>query len=133
MKVESKDSIKNFLNIDIIRNWDQYLITLNQGIYIDHLISEFGFTNIHIISTSLNKILPLLKIISDEKMCNSEYYQHLTESLNHLIIFTHSDIAFTTSKLAQFNSNPMTIYLIATLHVLRYLKGTRNLSIIYKR
>ena len=132
MKVESKGSIKSFLGIDIIRNWDQHLIALNQDAYIDYLISKFGLIDVHIIPTSLDKTLSLLKAVSGEKMCNPEYYQHLTGSLNHLAIFTRPDIAFTTSKLAQFNSNPMTIYLITTLHVLRYLKGTRNLSIIYK-
>ena len=66
-------------------------------------------------------------------MCNPEYYQHLTGSLNHLAVFTRPDIAFAASKLAQFNSNPTAIHLNAALHVLRYLKDTRNLSIIYKR
>ena len=133
MKIESKGSIKNFLNIDIIHNWNQHLITLNQGAYIDHLISEFELINAHTIPTSLNKTLSLLKTIPDKKMYNSEYYQHLTRSLNHFTIFTRPDIIFIASKLAQFNSNPTTIYLITILHMLRYLKDTRNLSIIYKR
>jgi hypothetical protein len=66
-------------------------------------------------------------------MCNPEYYQRLTGSINHLAVFTRPDIAFAASKLAQFNSNPTAKHLNAAFHVLRYLKGTRNLSIIYKR
>ena len=50
-----------------------------------------------------------------------------------MAVFTRPDIAFLVSKLAQFNSNPTTTHLNAAMHVLRYLKGTRNLSIIYKR
>jgi len=49
------------------------------------------------------------------------------------VIVTCPDIAFTASKLIQFNSNPTAKHLTAALHVLRYLKGTRNLAIIYKR
>ena len=54
-------------------------------------------------------------------------------SQHHLAIFTRPDIAFAASKLPQFNSNPTAKHLTAALHVLRYLKGTRNLAIIYKR
>ena len=133
INVESKGPIKSFLGIDIIRNWNQHLIALNQGAYIDRLVSEFGLIDAHTVSTPLDKTLPLLTAVPGEKMCNPEYYQHLTGSLNHLAIFTRPDIAFAASKLAQFNSNPTAIHLNAALHVLRYLKGTRNLSIIYKR
>ena len=66
-------------------------------------------------------------------MCNAIFYQRLTGSLNHLAVFTRPDITFAVSKLAQFNSNPTAIHLKAALHVLRYLKGTRNLCIVYKR
>ena len=94
---------------------------------------EFEFINIYMIFTFLNKSLPFLTAIPDEKICNLKYYQHLTESLNHLAIFTHPDIIFTTSKLAQFNSNPTARHLTVIFRVLCYLKGTRNLSVIYKR
>jgi hypothetical protein len=96
-------------------------------------IAEFGLTDAHTAPTPLDKSLPLLGAIPGEKICNPEYYQRLIGSLNHLAVFTRPDIAFAASKLAQFNSNPTAKHLIAALHVLRYLKGTRNLSIIYKR
>ena len=109
------------------------ILALNQGAYIDRLVSEFGLIDAHTVSTPLDKSLPLLTAVPGETMCNPEYYQYLTGSLNHLAVFTRPDIAFAASKLAQFNSNPTAIHLNAALHVLRYLKGTRNLSIIYKR
>ena len=133
INVESKGPIKSFLGINITHNWSQHLITLDQGAYINHLITEFGPINAHTAAIPLDKSLPLLTAVSGEKMCNPEYYQRLIGSLNHLAIFTRPDIAFAASKLAQFNSNPTAKHLTAALHVLRYLKGTRNLAIIYKR
>src|SRR5271170_4549643 len=132
INVESKGSIKSFLGINVTRNWGKHLIALDQGAYIDHRIMEFGLTDAHMASTPLDKSLPLLAAVPGEKMCNIEYYQRLTGSINHLAVFTRPDIAFAASKLAQFNSNPMAKHLNATFHVLHYLKGTRNLSIIYK-
>jgi hypothetical protein len=66
-------------------------------------------------------------------MCDAKYYQHVTGSLNHLAVYTRPDIAFAVSKLAQFNSNPTVTHLKAAMHVIRYLKGTRNFCIVYKR
>ena len=133
LNIESKGPIQSFLGINVIRNWNQHLIALNQGAYIDKLVTEFGLINAKVTSTPLDKSLPLLNATPGEKMCNPEYYQRLTGSLNYLAVFTRPDIAFAVSKLAQFNANPSAIHLKAALHVLRYLKGTRNLCIVYKR
>jgi len=72
INIESKGPIKSFLGIDIICNWNQHLIALSQGAYIDRLVSEFGLINTHTVSTPLDKSLPLLTVIPDEKMCNPE-------------------------------------------------------------
>src|SRR5947207_3776516 len=63
INVEMKGSIKSFLDINVIRNWSQHLIALNQDVYIDRLIVEFELINAHTISTSLDKSLPLLPSI----------------------------------------------------------------------
>lgn len=75
IKIESKESIKSFLGINITRNCSQYLIILDQEIYIDRFIIEYEFINVHIAIISLEKSLSLLAIISNEKICNLEYYQ----------------------------------------------------------
>jgi hypothetical protein len=81
----------------------------------------------------LDPSVPLLKAKPGDMMCNAEYYQHVTGSLNHLEVYTRPDIAFAVSKLTQFNSNTTMTHLKAAMHVARYLKGTRNLCIVYKR
>src|SRR5437763_5675107 len=121
---ELKGSIKSFLGIDVIHNWSQHLIALNQEAYIDCLIAEFKLTEAKIASTLLDHSLPLQVAGVGDKMCNPKYYQHLTESINHLAVSTRPDIAFAAAKLAQFNSNPTATHFTAALHVLRYLKGT---------
>jgi hypothetical protein len=133
VNVESKGPIQSFLGINVIRNWKEHLIGLNQGAYIDHLVEEYGLVTAKVAHTPLEKSLPLLAAKPGERMCNADYYQRLIGSLNHLAVFTRPDIAFSVSKLAQFNSNPTATHLTAALHMLRYLKGSRNLYIVYKR
>ncbi len=111
LKIQDKDLIKNFLDLNIIHNWSQYLIVINQDEYIDRLITEFGLINVKMMDISLHPSLSLISIISNDKICNILYYQ----------------------KLAQFNSNLTFIYLKVTLYILRYLKGIHNLCIIYRK
>ena len=75
----------------------------------------------------------LLKATQPDKLCDPTRYQELTGSLNHLAVFSRPDISFAVSKLAQFNANPTMTHWKAGLHVLRYLKFTRNYCITYKR
>ena len=68
---------------------------------------------------------------ANDTLCNPDLYQELTGSLNHLAVFSHPDITFAVSKLSKYNSNPTTMHFKATLHVLHYLKSTRNYCIVY--
>src|SRR5271154_3287127 len=133
IKIEYKGPVRSLLGIDIIRNWDDHLIAINQSAYIDCLLGEFGLTNAKSAGSPLDPSLLLVAAMPGDKMCNIKYYQRLTGSLNHLAVFTRPDISFAVSKLSQFNSNPTTSHLKAAMHVLRYLKGTCNLCIVYKR
>jgi hypothetical protein len=133
VNIDNKGPVKSFLGINVIRDWDSHLIAINQAAFIDHLLADFGLTDANSAGSPLDPSLPLLKAKPRDVMCNAEYYQHVTGSLNHLAVYTRPDIAFAVSKLAQFNSNPTMTHLKAAMHVARYLKGTRNLCIVYKR
>lgn len=61
-------------------------------------------------------------------MANEKYYQHIIGSLNHLAVYSCPDIAFAVA--IQFG--PTATHLNAAMHVLRYLKGTRDLCPVYK-
>jgi hypothetical protein len=79
----------------------------------------------------LDPSLPLLPAKSDDKLANPASYQELTGSLNHLAITSRPDIAFSVSRLCQFNSKPTFTHLKAARRVLRYAIHTRNYSIKY--
>ena len=51
----------------------------------------------------------------------------------YLSISTRPDISYAVDNLAKFSSKPTNIYRMALKHVLRYLKGTMNYGISYKR
>src|SRR5437773_9472053 len=81
--------------------------------------------------TTLPPSLPLLKATKLDRRCNQLEYMEIMGSLNHLAVYSRPDIAFASSTLSQFNSDPTTTHLQAARHVLRYLINTANYSITY--
>src|SRR5271169_7239202 len=81
--------------------------------------------------TPLDPSLPLRKATAIDKRTDQKSYQELTGSLNHAAVFSRPDMAFAVSKLSQFNSDPTETHMKAARHVLRYLKGTKDYSIVY--
>ena len=53
-------------------------------------------------------------------------YQVGVGSLNHAAVMTHPDIAKAVQTVAQFSSNPRKHHWDAVIHIIHYLKTTRN-------
>ena len=51
----------------------------------------------------------------------------------YLAVSTRPDIAFSVNNLARFNSNPQKEHCTALKQILKYLKGTTNIGILYKQ
>ncbi|XP_033212120.1 secreted RxLR effector protein 161-like [Belonocnema kinseyi] len=60
-------------------------------------------------------------------------YQSLIGFLMYLAFSTRPDIAYAVSSLSQFNQNPGKAYWLSAKRVLRYLKGTRNCGLNFRR
>ena len=71
--------------------------------------------------------------MANDTLCNVKLYQELIDSLNHLAVFSRPDIVFAVSKLSKYNSNPSATHFKVALHILRYLKATRNYCIVYRK
>jgi len=133
IEVVNKGEVKSFLGLKVVRNRQMHLISISQPSYIDRLLAKFNMTNAKSASTPFETGTKLRIVTRDDKLCNIELYQELTGSLNHLAVFSRPDITFAISKLSKYNANPTTTHFKAALHVLRYLKATRNYCIVYYR
>ena len=60
-------------------------------------------------------------------------YAKAIGSLMYAALQTRPDIAFAVQHLSQYTSNPAQEHWTAVKRVLRYLKGTRDEGIVYKR
>jgi len=131
IEVVNKGEVKSFLGLNVVRDFNQHAISISQPGYIDYTLAKFNMTNAKSTYTPLASGTKLKAATANDNVCNIELYQELTGCLNHLAVFSRPDITFAVSKLSKFNSNPTTTHLKAALHVLRYLKATRNYCIVY--
>src|SRR5947207_6160230 len=133
LEIVNKGEVKSFLDLNVVRNYEKHAIAINQPGYIDRLLAKFNMTNVKFVSMLFEIDTKLKLATANDTLCNIKLYQELIDSLNHLAIFTRSNIVFAVSKLSKYNSNPTTTHFKVDLHILRYLKATRNYCIIYKR
>ncbi|XP_059057424.1 uncharacterized protein LOC131851019 [Achroia grisella] len=85
--------------------------------------------------TATTPLEPGLKLLTPETGDeNIEVpYQELIGSLMYIAIGTRLDISHTVSYLSQFNAHYGEVHWKAAKRVLRYLKGTKDLQLRYKR
>ena len=58
-------------------------------------------------------------------------YQSAVGSLLYLSVATRPDIAYAVSNVAQFSANPTTQHWTAVKRIMRYLRGTINLGLVF--
>jgi hypothetical protein len=77
---------------------------------------------------------PNIKLEPNTEQATKEqinWFQTVIGSLLYLTFATRPDLAYSVIKLARFATNPSLVHISAIKKVLRYLKGTRDLGIIY--
>ncbi|KAI5332286.1 hypothetical protein L3X38_022415 [Prunus dulcis] len=72
-----------------------------------------------------------LSSLDDEPLSNLTKYHRLVGSLQDLTL-TRLDISFTIQHVSQFMSIPCTSHLAAAKSILRYLKGTLQLGLVFR-
>ncbi len=67
------------------------------------------------------------------KVCDVKMYREAVGSLIYLITCTRPDLSFVLSKLSQYFCEPTEEQWVTVKHVLRYLRGTTNKELCFRR
>ena len=129
--------LKYSLGIQVYRNADKS-ITLNQSKYIDDVLRRFGLLNAHSEPTPMIQGIKLSKsmcVKTEEQMLKAQQfpYREIVGSVMYLMISTRPDISYAVGQLAMYMNDHGPQHHAAALHLLRYIKGTRDLGITYRR
>ncbi|BBH04952.1 P-loop containing nucleoside triphosphate hydrolases superfamily protein, partial [Prunus dulcis] len=104
-------------------------VHINQFKYAYDILQKANLLNSKPASTTLaTKVL--LSVSDGALISNPTEYRKLVGSLQYLTL-TRPDISFAFNTVAQFMSAPRTSHLVAAKRILRYIKGTIDLSLTF--
>ena len=128
---EMKDlgALKYFLGVEVLRSKEG--IFINQKKYTLDLLSESGMMECKPTDTPI-AINHGLQITEGAQLADKERYQRLVGKLIYLS-HTRPDIAYAVSVISQFMHRSQKDHLEAALRVVRYLKGTFDYGIMFKK
>jgi Reverse transcriptase (RNA-dependent DNA polymerase) len=135
-EISDLGTVKYALGIAISRNRPTRTIHLSQTTLIDRIVDQFGQTDAHPVDTPMvaslqitcpDKSLPVPSNVA--AWITRTLYHSLIGSLNYLAIATWPDIAFAVGRLATVLDCYRLEHWDAAVCVIRYLKGTRLLSL----
>jgi len=131
-KMTDLGKAKQFLGLEIVRQ-DSGAIILGQAKYIQTIVKCFGMEDANPAPTPLHKKMTLETELQGETEVDAGHYQSIIGSLSYTATVTRPDIAFAVSALSRYSSRPFTSHLSAAKQVLRYLKGTADLKLVFSR
>jgi hypothetical protein len=116
-----------FLGLEVWQSTEK--IFLNQGKYAVEILKRFDMLECKSMNTPMETKLKLLVDTSSE-LVDATLYRQLIGSLMYLTN-TMLDICFVVNTLSQYLVEPRRVHLVATKHVIRYLKGTLDFGLCY--
>nr|XP_034931745.1 uncharacterized protein LOC118062152 [Populus alba] len=118
-----------FLGIEAVQSSDG--IFISQKNYAMETLDRFKMMNCNSVSTPIDLNLKVVKDGAGEKV-NATLYKQIVESLMYLTS-TRPDIIYAVSLISRYMECPAEAHLLAAKRIFRYLKGTADYGILYKR
>uniref|UniRef100_A0A5S6QSI6 Reverse transcriptase Ty1/copia-type domain-containing protein n=1 Tax=Trichuris muris TaxID=70415 RepID=A0A5S6QSI6_TRIMR len=133
-KLRDLGRINYALGVEFTQNEKEGTITMTQCSYIAELLKRFGMLDCKPAATPMTPTVKLTKPIkTNEQEILKFPYQGLVGSMMYLAVATRPDIAYAVSSLSQSNNNYTAEHWRAAKTVLRYLKGTMDLGLMFHR
>ena len=130
--VKDMGKLHHFLGVKVIQNTQTGDIWIGQPNYTLELLVRFRMDESKPAETAVDTNSKLIKAEDQEGLCNKELYQSAIGSLLYLSTRTRPDISYAVVNTARFCAQPSNTHWSAVKHIMRYLKGTLNLGLMFK-
>ena len=135
MEFEMKDmrELKHFLEIQVRWDREHRQIHIDQSEYINTILEKYDLANCNPVTTPIITSTRIRKSTSDDNnlMKDSKKYQSIVESQMYAMLYIKLDLAYAISQVSQFSNLSNASYYTVAKHVLRYLKETFHVDIIF--
>ena len=131
--VKDLGKLHYFLGIRIVQDDNTGEVWIGQPAYTNKLLEKFGMEDAKSVATPCDANNKLVKVEDGEERIGQGIYQSAVGSLMYLATGTRPDIIFAVCNVAKFCSDPTKRHWTAVKRILRYLKGTSDLGLLYVR
>ena len=128
-KMKDFGRLKHFLGIDF--NQSDGCVKMSQEKYVNKILERFNMQNCRPRETPCDQKLEYTE--NAVKMDDVRMYREAVGSLIYLTTCTRPDLSFVISKLSQYFAEPTEEQWITVKHVLRYLRGTTERELCFRR
>eukprot|EP00952_Eustigmatos_sp_NYUAD-ZCMA_P013640 53927-Eustigmatos_ZCMA.PRE.1 len=128
-KMKDLGPLKWLLGMEIRRDRSKRTLEISQTAYIDQLLTCFGMANCKPVATPSDGVLTRLE--DDEEGGFDPEYQSLVGGLQYAAMVTRPDISFDVQSCSKHLQKTGVRHWVAAKRLLRYLKGTRELGIMF--
>lgn len=133
-KMKDLGTAKFCVGLHITRDKSNNTIYLDQTKYIEEMLDKFGMTDCNPIDTPCDANQRLVKEERTSDFDPSTVpYQQAIGCILYLTQGTRPDIAFAINNLSRYNNCFTKTHWMAVKRVLRYLKGTKNLRLAFRK
>lgn len=123
--------VNSFLGMHIEQDMPNGTITMNQSQYLENVLDKFDMKNCKARSTPMEKNLHIEK--GDNKNCSNHPYRELIGCLTYATVTTRPDLCAATGYFSWFQSGFDERHFNHAKHILRYIRGTVDLKMVYKK
>lgn len=127
-KMKDLRKIKHFLGIDFEQS--RGVVKMSQSKYIFKVLERFGMIECKSRSTPCEQ---KLDHHSEADPVDAKMYREVVGSLIYIMTCTRPDLSWIVSKLSQHLSEPNEKHWLTAKHVMRYLKGTMDYKLCYRK
>ncbi len=130
-KMKDMGELHYCLGVSIVQNKDS--LVLHQKQYLLNLLRKYGLEDAKPVSTPSDVNVVLEKEDGVSKPVDPTMYQSMVGSLLYAAIATRPDISQAVGVVSKFNSCPTESHVTAVKRIFRYLKGSVDLGLEYKK
>jgi Reverse transcriptase (RNA-dependent DNA polymerase) len=131
-EMDDQGELDWLLGIQVKNDSKNGVVSMNQHRYIEKILRNFNMEECTPVSTPVEVNNQLTKIGEDEERFNGPYLEAIG-SLMYLMLGTRPDLGYAVGLLSRFSASPSKKHWEAVLRVFKYLKGSKELELVYKR
>ncbi|KAK3894704.1 hypothetical protein Pcinc_001550 [Petrolisthes cinctipes] len=130
-KLKDLSELQYFLGVKVVQNTVKGQIWIGQPLYIENILKKFGMEDSKPVETPVDPNQKVCKVTDECTIFDKEQYQSAVGSLLYLSVKTRPDIAYAVNSVTRYSTKPTSQHWKAVKRIMRYLKGTRDLGILY--